>query len=95
MSPRPLESTDQSRVKANVMTTPDDLPVCVYCKRGTTPRQLVTAWVNRGARRCYHAHESCHDRNRGQADPARSARQPQALDPESRRAAQGVERARR
>jgi hypothetical protein len=45
------------------MTTIDDLPVCVWCKRGTTPQRLVTAWVNTRRNRRYHAHAACVDRN--------------------------------
>ena len=38
-----------------------ELPVCVFCKRGTTPRRLVRVWHAPG--RYYHAHMGCALRN--------------------------------
>ena len=52
--------------------TRDDLPVCVWCKRGTTPQQLVTAWVNTRRNRRYHAHAK--ERQRPPAFPIKQER---------------------
>jgi hypothetical protein len=54
------------------MTTPDDLPVCVYCCRGTTPQRLVLSYVKLlgpSARRIYYAHDACVARYRGKTIP--------------------------
>ena len=35
------------------------IPVCVWCKRGTTPHWLVRRQFNFPSRRFYHAHSAC------------------------------------
>jgi hypothetical protein len=68
-----IEVIEQSRVETGPSRTRpgpiDDPPLCVYCKRGTTPARLVTAWISQRANRRYHAHEACHGRNRGKPIP--------------------------
>jgi hypothetical protein len=45
------------------------VPVCVYCKRGTTPQRLVQTWYNYRVRRTYHAHPKCVDVHEGKPIP--------------------------
>ena len=42
-----------------------DLPVCVYCKRGTTPTRFVRTWASFEGRalRYFHAHGACSRRS--------------------------------
>jgi hypothetical protein len=50
----------------------DDLPVCVYCCRGTTPQRLVLSYVELlgpSAGRIYYAHDACVARYRGKTIP--------------------------
>jgi hypothetical protein len=50
-------------------TANNDLPVCVYCCRGTTSKQLVEVWVKPSARQRYYAHAACAARRRGKVIP--------------------------